>query len=34
MELLDCVAAKFHDEPGVFKLMVHLPVAILAYSTE
>ncbi len=22
MELLDCVAAKFHEEPGVFKLMV------------
>ena len=22
MELLDCVAAKFHDEPGVFKLLV------------
>ncbi len=23
MELLDCVAAKFHEEPGVFKLMVY-----------
>ena len=23
MELLDCVAAKFHEEPGVFKLLVH-----------
>ena len=22
MELLDCVAAKFHEEPGVFKLLV------------
>ncbi|XP_064406322.1 meiotic recombination protein DMC1/LIM15 homolog [Halichondria panicea] len=22
MELLDCVAAKFHEEPGVFKLMI------------
>lgn len=24
MELLDCVAAKFHEEPGVFKLLVCL----------
>lgn len=24
MELLDCVAAKFHEEPGVFKLLVSL----------
>lgn len=23
MELLDCVAAKFHEEPGVFKLLVY-----------
>lgn len=23
MELLDCVAAKFHEEPGVFKLLVN-----------
>ena len=22
MELLDCVAAKFYEEPGVFKLLV------------
>ena len=25
MELLDCVAAKFHEEPGVFKLLVCRP---------
>lgn len=24
MELLDCVAAKFHEEPGVFKLLVNI----------
>ena len=24
MELLDCVAAKFHEEPGVFKLLVSM----------
>lgn len=30
MELLDCVAAKFHEEPGVFKLMVYIiAIAIL-----
>ena len=31
MELLDCVAAKFHEEPGVFKLLVsqqHLCVCV------
>lgn len=30
MELLDCVAAKFHEEPGVFKLMVPATVGQLA----
>ena len=24
MELLDCVAAKFYEEPGVFKLLVSM----------
>ena len=28
MELLDCVAAKFHDEPGVFKLLVSCTVYV------
>lgn len=27
MELLDCVAAKFYEEPGVFKLLVSDPVS-------
>lgn len=27
MELLDCVAAKFHEEPGVFKLLVRVPTS-------
>ena len=25
MELIDAVAAKFHEEPGVFKLLVTYP---------
>ena len=28
MELLDCVAAKFYEEPGVFKLLVSDPVSV------
>ena len=28
MELLDCVAAKFHEEPGVFKLLVCRPFVL------
>lgn len=28
MELLDCVAAKFHEEPGVFKLLVKVAVVV------
>ena len=28
MELLDSVAAKFHEEPGVFKLLVSLLLSV------
>lgn len=28
MELLDCVAAKFYEEPGVFKLLVSNPISV------
>ena len=28
MELLDCVAAKFYEEPGVFKLLVCAYIAV------
>lgn len=28
MELLDCVAAKFYEEPGVFKLLVRGPLCL------
>ena len=29
MELLDCVAAKFHEEPGVFKLLVRCNIVVV-----
>lgn len=28
MELLDCVAAKFYEEPGVFKLLVSCSISV------